>query len=48
MAKDGAWYSVLVEVENLLMIFLTQLHGMKGDAYFQSKILTMIEKVTKR
>ena len=36
MAKDGAWDSVLVEVENLLMYFPNSpfLHGMKGDALF--------------
>ena len=41
MARDGAWDSVLVEVENLLVYFPNSpfLHGMKGDAHFQSKNL---------
>jgi len=41
MARDGAWDSVLVEVENLLIDFPNSpfLHGMKGDAHFQSKNL---------
>ena len=41
MARDGAWDSVLVEVENLLIYFPDSpfLHGMKGDAHFQSNNL---------